>query len=164
MKWIGAINMNITSNIDDGVIRASSYLTSKHCRDKDFIELLASVIKYNHTNWTPEDIATGLYNASKNIHLTIEGYKSFNPWSKAIGYAKDRTIYINLRKLYDLDMYERAGNFYHEFCHIVGFQHKGNSVTKYNLETVPYKAGKIFENYLRNNCSQLNANNGSFKL
>jgi hypothetical protein len=158
MKRIGAINMNITSNIDDVVIRAAANLTAKHCQDKDFIELLASVVKYNHTHLIPVDVAEWLYKKAPETDITIEGYRSLNPWSKAIGYAKGNTIYVNLRKLYDLDMYERAGNFYHEYCHLVGFKHDGNSVTKYNLETVPYKAGKIFENYLRN------ANSGSFKL
>jgi hypothetical protein len=156
--------MNIIVQIENSLIRASAGMTMAHCNDKKFIDFLASVVSYNHTTLSSLEVSQKLYAHAVNIDITIEGYKSVNPWSKVIGHAKGATIYLNTRKLRDLDIYERCGNFYHEFCHLAGFEHKGNSVTKYNLETVPYKAGKIFENYLRSEYSQRNANKGSFKL
>jgi hypothetical protein len=156
--------MNIIVNIDEPIIRASAGMTMAHCFDKKLMTLLASVTRYNHTHLDSMEVSQTLYAHAVNLEITVEGYKSVNPWSKAIGHAKGTTIYVNTRKLYDLDVYERCGNFYHEFCHLAGFEHKGNSATKYNLETVPYKAGKIFENYLRSEYSQRNANKGSFKL
>jgi hypothetical protein len=139
----------IAVHIDDTVIRASATLMSRHFRDEKFLDKIAEVKKFNHTTLSPIEVANTLHNMAYGIEIDIRGYRTFNPWSKVIGYAEGNTIFVNLRKLYDLDIYERCGNFYHEFCHLAGFTHDGNRVTPYNLETVPYKAGAIFENYLR---------------
>jgi hypothetical protein len=139
----------ISVHIDDTVIRASATLMSRHCTDEAFLDLIADVEKFNHTKLSSEEVAHSLFNASYSIDIDIRGYRTWNPWSKVIGYAEGNTIFVNMRKLQDLDVYERAGNFYHEFCHLAGFSHDGNRVTPYNLNTVPYRAGQIFEDYLR---------------
>lgn len=139
----------ISVHLDDTVIRAAATLMTRHCTDKAFLAKVSEVKKFNHTNLSSREVADTLFNAAYSIDIEVRGYRTFNPWSKVIGYAEGKTIYVNLRKLQDLDIYERANNFYHEFCHLAGFSHDGNRVTPYNLGSVPYKAGQIFEDYLR---------------
>jgi len=140
--------MKVKVNVDDPIIRASARLLEDHCQDRAFMKKIAEVKQYNHTSLSPVEVAQGLYLDAHYAEITIEGYKSFLPWSKSIGHAEGTTIFINLRKT-KLDVYQRAGNLYHEFSHLAGFSHDGNKVTPYNLGSVPYKAGQIFEDYLR---------------
>lgn len=155
--------MKVTVNVDDPILRASARLLEDHCQDRAFMKKIAEVKQYNHTSLSPVEVAQGLYLDAHYAQLTIEGYKSVNPWSKAIGHAEGSTIYVNLRKLKHLDIYERCGNFYHEFCHLAGFSHDGNKVTPYNLGSVPYKVGKIFEDYLRELMNTKSVNNEGLK-
>ena len=155
--------MKIIVNIDDSVIRASAKLVEDHCMDKKFMQSIADVKKFNHTSLSPVEVAQALYVHSYKTEIIIEGYKSSLPWSKSLGHAKGNTIFINTRKLEALDLYERCGNLYHEFCHLAGFSHDGNRVTPYNLGTVPYKAGQLFEDYIKEIMNQKIANVGSLK-
>lgn len=155
--------MNIIVKVDDPILRASARLMEEHCRDRAFMKKIAEVKHYNHTSLSPVEIAQALYVHSYDMTIIVEGYKSVNPWSKAIGYAQDNEIYVNLRKIQDLDIYERCGNFYHEFCHLAGFKHDGNRVTPYNLGSVPYKVGQIFEDYLRELMNTKSINNEGLK-
>jgi hypothetical protein len=155
--------MRIIVRVDDPTIRAAAKLIEDHCRDRKFMQSVADVKKFNHTSLSPVEVAQGLYVYSYDMEIIIEGYKSALPWSKAIGHAKGNTVFINTRKLNALDLYERCGNIYHEFCHLAGFSHDGNRVTPYNLETVPYKVGKLFEDYIKGIMDQKIANVGNLK-
>ena len=146
--------MRIIVKIDDTVIRAAAKLMEIHCRDKTFMQKIATVPKFNHTKISSVEVSQTLYVHSLDVEVIVKPYQTFNPFSKVIGYAKGSTIYVNTRKIQDLDVYERCGNFYHEFCHLAGFSHEGNRVTPYNLETVPYKVGQIFEEYLKEKMQQ----------
>lgn len=141
--------MQIFVDIDDETIKTAAELTAAYSTDILFIEKIAKIKHFNHTPLTPLEISKVLYEQAHNVKIYLKGYKTWNPWSRVIGYAKGNTIYINLRKLDTIDLYERVENLYHEYCHLAGFTHRGNRVTRYNLETVPYKAGKLFSEHVK---------------
>lgn len=71
----------------------------------------------------------------------VRFYRSFNPWSRVVGYAKGGKIYINERKASDYKTI--VGNLVHEYMHVVGFTHGNNYKTKDKcLYSVPYFASE----------------------
>jgi len=141
--------MKIKVEMADETIYKATKLVIKHCQDREFLRRIESQEQnFNHTLLNPKQVMEQLFNSSNMAVMAIRPYKSINPFSKAIGYAEDNIIYVNTRRL-DLPLYDRIQNIYHEFCHVSGFTHKGNFATKYNMDTVPYKASKIFADYVK---------------
>jgi hypothetical protein len=71
--------------------------------------------------------------------IPVFTYKSFNPWSAAIGYFDGKAIYVNIRKLPSMDAIDVAKNLCHEYSHYCGFGHGNNYKTKEKtLYSVPY--------------------------
>jgi hypothetical protein len=139
--------MIYTIKLQDDKVRLAAAYVNLHHKDRKFLERVRAVDKYNHTNIHPIDVGNMIEFNLRNYEIDIVGYKPLNPWSKAIGYAKGKTIYINERKSFDI--FDRAETIFHETMHILGFSHKGNFVTEYNLKTVPYLTANIFVNYLK---------------
>ena len=98
---------------------------------------------FNHTKDNLHDVRLKVHKAQE-VDLTIE-VKTYRPmWrrSKTIAYAEGRTIFVNEYKIPSLDVADYVGNFVHEAMHVLGYSHKGNRVTAYNLKTVPYAFGR----------------------
>lgn len=139
--------MKIYNESGDENVRKACMMLMKHSQDIQFLKRIQNVTKFNHTLMEPNYVASVLFTYSEVCEITVKNYKTVNPWSRVLGYAEGNTIYINERKT--LNAIERAGNLYHEFCHLAGFNHDGNRPTKYNLLTVPYLCGNMFEKYLK---------------
>jgi hypothetical protein len=137
--------MNIKLEINDETIRKAASLVMEHYKDSKFLWQLGAIYEFNHTNDSGYQVGKKIYNS--DLEIIIKPYKTFSPWSKVIGYAKGNVIYANTRKL-NLPLKDRVENFYHEFLHILGYSHKGNRVTAYNLNTVPYAVSSMFVKYL----------------
>jgi hypothetical protein len=140
--------MKIHVEVDCGIIKASAILVEKHCNDNEFFDSLLKVQKFNHTKLPTPQICEVLFSKTA-MDIYIKPYKSVNPFSAAIGYAEGNVIYANIRKLDSIDLYERIQNIYHEYCHLAGFSHDGNRPTPYNLGSVPYLAGRLFAEYVK---------------
>jgi hypothetical protein len=144
--------MKIYILTDNTTIEMAAHLFAKYYNDYRFLEYLRTVPYFNHTTDNGSIVAKKLKNA--NIEILIREYKPLWRWSKAIGYAtfdKEKnlgTVFVNTYKI-DLPLYERVNNLMHESLHMLGYSHKGNSKTTYNLKTVPYKVGAIFEGYVK---------------
>jgi len=131
--------------MNDKTIHAAALLVSHHYNDNDFLFEVKYSGLYKFTKLTPALVAQKIEDAS-NIMIVMP-YKTWNPYSKVIGYAEKNIIYVNTRKLH-LPLKDRVENFMHESLHSLGFGHDGNRVTDFNLKTVPYKCAAIFVKYL----------------
>jgi len=131
--------------INDPVIHKAANLVETHFRDMNFLKLIENVGLFNYSQHTAKSVATNIY--SSNLYMTVKPYKTWNPYSKVIGYASGNTIFVNTRKL-NLPLKDRVENFFHEPMHLLGYSHKGNSVNAFNLGTVPYKTASMFVKYL----------------
>ena len=140
--------MKIYNEVNDENVRKAASVMMKHCQDNQFLKLIQNVSQFNHTLMPSNYVASILFTYSIDCEITLKPYKTMNPFSSVIGYADGTTIYINERKLY-LPVHERAGNLYHEFCHLAGFNHDGNRPNAYNLRTVPYLCGQLFSKYIQ---------------
>jgi len=140
--------MKIINKTGNATIEKAAMIVMKHCQDDEFLKRIREHAKFNFTTLDPKFVAHELYLQSNNTTIFIETYKTFSPFSKVIGYAEDNVIYANSRK-FDLDLYDRVQNIYHEYTHLAGFSHKGNKVNAFNLGTVPYAVGRIFAEYVK---------------
>lgn len=137
--------MLIKVNVNDENIRKAASIVMKHYKDKQFLELILNVTNFKYTYQSPLQVALSIEQAK--IEVEVEYYKSFNPWSRATAHTKNNVIYINTRKF--ASVVERSGTLIHECMHVLGYEHKGNRVTSFNLQTVPYKVQMLFERYVR---------------
>lgn len=135
----------IDERLNDEKIEAAARLLAFHYRDYKWLEKLRTIPSFNHTTHSGNHVAEALYDCQ--ILIEIRPYKSKWPWSKAIGYARGNTVWVNTRKL-DLPLKDRVSNFMHEALHLLGYSHNGNYVTEYNNGTVPYKVGDMFADYV----------------
>lgn len=131
--------------MDDKVVKEAAILIENHYKDKDFLFEVKYSGLYKFTKLTPAMIAQEIEEAS-NIMIVMP-YKTWNPYSKVIGYADKNIIYVNTRKLH-LPLKDRVENLFHESLHVLGYSHDGNRVTEFNKKTVPYKCAAIFIKYL----------------
>lgn len=130
----------------DERIHQAAALVEKHYKDNDFLNRIRGVKSFNFTTDTGEVVASKIL--SSDLTMNIRPYKTKWPWSKAIGYAAGNTIYVNTRKL-DLPLADRVNNFFHEPLHLIGYSHNSNNkASGDSLESVPYKCGKIFSEYV----------------
>lgn len=133
--------------IPDLSVRMAAHYVYLHHQDPEFLKRIRSVKEFTHTKLHPIEVSKAIELNIIKLKIPIVGYKTVNPWSKAIGYAKNGTIFINERKSFGV--LDRAETILHETLHLIGFSHNGNRVTNYNLQSVPYLASNIFVNYLK---------------
>ena len=131
--------------INDNVIHKAANLVETHYKDQAFLNILCGVEKFNFTYHSGVHVAANI--AASELKMQIKLYKTWNPYSKVIGYASDNTIYVNERKL-NLSLKDRVENFFHESLHTLGYSHKGKTNNEFNRGTVPYKVAEIFVKYL----------------
>lgn len=136
--------MKIINEVNNETVREACRLVQENFRDPNFLLILVDTQFYHTTDWG-RLIAN---NTTMFNHVVyVKPYKTWSPFSKVIGYAKNNTIYINTRKL-DLPLKDRVENIRHEIFHLQGYSHKGNRVTEYNLKTVPFLGANLFMKYL----------------
>ena len=107
---------------------------------------------FTHTSDTPAQIKQRFMHTKGMLtsQAPVREYTSKWPWSKVLGYTKRGSIFVNTRFSSRAEVSEIAGNLVHEYCHVKGYQHKGNSPTAYNLKSVPYVLGYMARDFVRN--------------
>jgi len=137
--------MKFEIHMDNERIHQAAALVEKHYKDIQFLHKVEMNKTFNFTS------RNGLYVAhdirQSELTMKIKSYTTWNPFSKVIGHAKGDTIFINTRKL-DLSLEDRIQNLFHEYLHLLGYKHKGNSVNEFNNGTVPFNVAKIFSQYV----------------
>lgn len=139
--------MRIYKRVNDPVVIKATVLVETYYDYPGFLKVIEDS---KFTNTSDNGIAIADKIAQNNKEYFIDSFTSINPWSKSIGHFDKETYWLNSRKLHALNLEERTANIFHEICgHGNGYQHKGNRVTVYNLETVPYKASRLFVRFLK---------------
>lgn len=140
--------MKIITNVDNATIKQAASLVMGHYKDDMFLLRLMNEKRFNFTKDTGEQIAQRIV-ACKSIFYIIP-YTHWNPFSKTLGHFENPNYIVNMRKVNALDLRERTKNVFHECLgHGLGYSHKGNRVTAFNLETFPYKGAEMFVQYLK---------------
>jgi hypothetical protein len=137
--------MKIVNEVNQELVWRACNLVQTHHKDLDFRHNIESSVFTNIPEGGQHIVSGVLLNFSGMIY--VKPYKTWNPWSKTIGYSTGNKIYVNMRKIH-LPIKDRVENIMHECFHQMGFSHKGNYVTAYNLQTVPYKGAAMFVKYL----------------
>lgn len=91
-----------------------------------------------------------VYTLHHQLEITVKPWTPFNRFTKAIAYTdyENNTVYINTRKSFGV--HDRVNTIAHEgVFHGLGFGHEGNYATKFNMSSVPYLGGLIFERLSR---------------
>lgn len=135
----------INNKINHPTLQQSALLFMRHYRDDEFLALVKNVSHFNHTADIGLIVADKI--AGAKLEIEVLPYKTFSPWSKVIGYAEGNKIFVNTRKI-NLPLEDRVENLMHETAHLLGYSHKGNYVTMYNLRTVPFVLGALFSKYI----------------
>lgn len=138
--------MKFDVQINNEIIKQAARLVMQHYKDNDFLVALEAYGSFNYTDDRGHLIADKIRLCS--IGISVVAYTTRFPLSRVIGHAKGNTIFCNTKK-FNLPLSERVENLFHELMHILGYSHDGNRVTAYNLNTVPFKAAKIFGDYLK---------------
>lgn len=140
--------MKIDLRINDPIIAQAVRVVLDHSCDYTFLDMIASVPKFNHTEMTSKEVSQQLLKMD-DLSVSIRPWKPAWMWSKAIARAdyKNAIIEFNVRKTGTLQ--DRVETIWHECAHLVGFTHDGNRVTQYNLNTVPYLGASLFIKYLK---------------
>jgi hypothetical protein len=136
------------------------YLQTHNCKIKDAAKeaeryisaLIEGEIKlpdfFTHTSDTPLEV---IQNFKSGSSIPVREYTSSWFYRNVLGYFDGRAIYVNTRFSKNADIASIAGNLVHEYCHSLGYKHKGDKVTTYNLQSVPYVLGYSCRDFLSQN-------------
>jgi len=105
---------------------------------------------FTHTSDTPEMLRQRIAAAVGSAGVPVREYTSSWFFRNVLGYYKNGAIFVNTRFSSRASVAEAAGNLAHEYCHALGYKHKGNKVTAYNLKSVPYVIGYSCRDFVRN--------------
>lgn len=126
-------NMTTSTKIDAAIEIAERLLSV----GSKMLTEISTKNDFKYNSGTGLDIAVDLRITREPVKVFT--YKSFNPWSAAIGYFDGKAIHINIRKLPNMDAIDVARNLCHEYSHYCGFGHGNNYKTKEKtLYSVPY--------------------------
>lgn len=138
--------MKIINTINNEIIKEAVGIVNHYYKDDLFLLKLLH-LKFNHTEDHGAIVAQKI--ASNKKIFYVVPYVHWNRFSSTLGHFEDPNYRVNMRKVNALKLKERVKNIFHECCgHGNGYSHKGNYVTAYNLETVPFKAAEVFAQYL----------------
>jgi hypothetical protein len=103
---------------------------------------------FTHTSHTPEQV---LQTFQGHIPVVaVREYTSSWFFRNVLGHYKNGVINVNTRFSNSASVSDVAGNLVHELCHHMGYQHKGNNPTPYNLKSVPYVLGYMARDFVKN--------------
>lgn len=137
--------MKIINETNNENLRQALALVLKHYKDDAFLKAIKEIDSFNHTEDVGIIVAHKIQTFNKTI--TIKMYRPWYRWTKANAYAKDGVIYFNQYK--NFPVIDRCETLIHEVTHLLGYKHRTNYVTKYNLLTVPYRVSNLFSGYVR---------------
>ena len=127
-------------NVNEPKLKTAGYWAERYLYLLPSAELPAT---FNHTTDNLTQVFNKIHKSQDaSVRIEVRTYRPMWRWSKAIAYAKGGTIFVNEYKISSLDVADYVGNFVHEAMHVLGYSHKGNRVTAYNLKTVPYAFGR----------------------
>jgi len=132
--------------LNDPTIAKAAAIVEKHFDDRDFLKLLALIKHFNFTEDDGSKVADKI--GETTVILTVEGYRTKWPWSKAIAREEEGKVLFNTRKM-TLDLSDRVETLMHEGLHAIGYAHSGNTADNFNLGAVPYAVSKLFVEYLK---------------
>lgn len=137
------INKTLSPKVTDAIYLANNLLTSE--------SKLITDIRYKN-DWK--------YNTSSNLidellkvrpPISVFFYRSFNPFTKVLGYYKSGQIYINVKKVRSesFSTEDLVGLLLHEYSHYCGFTHGNNYKTLDKvLYSVPYYISENIKNWI----------------
>lgn len=139
--------MKIINQINNDTIKRAVWLVNEHYQDSMFLLRLMNEKSFNYTKDSGAQIASRI--ARCNSKFYVVPYIHWNPFSKTLGHFESPNYIVNMRKVNALNLRERTKNVFHECLgHGLGYSHKGNYVTDFNLGTFPYKGSEMFVQYL----------------
>jgi len=146
--------MRIQNNTEHQTLKQVVPFFMEHYRDKEFLDMVREHEAFNRTRDSGDVIAQKILNDTSLVTIgEFEGRRK----SRCIASTSMRTdtIWFNTRML-DLptDQKEQAdlidariNTIMHEYVHTLGYTHRGNRRTNYNLKTAPYIIGDLFAQY-----------------
>ena len=134
--------MIIKCEVDNEIVKKACELVEMHYKDEEFLKVMDS------TTFNMPGMKYSYVVKNSSIEISVKSYRTRNPFSSVVGYFDGKTIWVNTRKI-DMPLEDRTANIWHELSHAMGWQHKGNRVTEFNLKTVPYLGSKLFVDYLK---------------
>lgn len=121
----------------------ASVIAEMVLRDANFLQTITDrPLSFTHTTDKPIWVSAKIRSGVLHNEIAVLEYKTWNPWSAAIGYSDGQDIYVNIRKIPSLSVLDYVGNFVHEFCHHIGYGH-GNNSPKGKQNSVPYWCGTL---------------------
>lgn len=139
--------MQIQSSVAHSELQGAVQIVQQHYKDPAFLNIIRGHGSFNHTRDSGVDVANKIQAAAHRVF--VQTYKSWNPYSRCIASTEGDTISFNSRKLKHLTKEELVTTVMHECLHTMGYRHKTNFRTDYNLQTVPYKVAELFVEYLK---------------
>jgi hypothetical protein len=137
------VNFTLNSLVNEAIVSATSLL-KKGSRLLLELEDKNDFLYDSGSGWA---IVGKIANCQKVAEVRL--YKTWNPWSKVMGYTNGVNIYINSRKLSSMSQADLVGLLCHEYLHIVGFRHGNNYKTKEKCEkSVPYFVSENISRWL----------------
>ena len=113
--------------------------------NSSMIKALQSKADWRFNSGSSGEVIVKLLEERKPI--SIYTYKSWNPFTKAVGYFDGKAIYLSVKALESFDFSQVCGLILHEYAHYCGFNHANNFKNKEKcLFSVPY--------YLSDNCTK----------
>jgi hypothetical protein len=138
-----------SSNLRQAIQTANEMLSGKRGFFQEVSLIQAFDLSMNPATHRPFSGKEVVAMLAQGVRITVDQYKPWNFWSKAIAYADPGTpvIHLNVRKI-NRSVPSIVNTLMHESVHIVdrklNFAHGSNSSTGKD-ETAPYKIGEIAE-------------------
>jgi hypothetical protein len=137
------INKTLNPKVTDAIYLANNLLASE--------SKLITDIRYKN-DWkynTPANFIDELLKVRPPISVFF--YRSFNPFTKVLGYYQSGQININVKKV-SLESFateDLVGLLLHEYAHYCGFTHGNNYKTQDKvMYSVPYYLSENIKNWL----------------
>jgi hypothetical protein len=136
-------NLTNQQKISDAILIAENLLSFK----SNMMTEIKLKNDFKYGSGTGENVFQELYKDHPIVNIYT--YRSFNPWSAAIGYSDGKAIYTNVRKLPSMSVVDVVGNILHEYAHYCGFSHGNNYKTEEKcLYSVPYYLSENIEKWI----------------
>ena len=140
--------MKIKNLVNDPKVVEACRLMLNYSLDERFLAKVCNSSPFTYTHYDPVNVARVMKENFPTLEIQVKAYRTWNPFSRVIGYAKGNVIYINTRKI-NLPIRDRVENIMHESLHLIGFRHaRDNKAVGDSLKSVPYKVAAIFAEFI----------------